>query len=141
MDVYQASLSRFEDVYSNVMSLYIALKSNPKRSVRRADMKQGEVVADPTDFICDVEIKARRVLNPVYYEMFLRLAANEQPELLPAEMRQDLGQAFLKSKLSESGHYRTLFFRVKNQQMHDHIDKNTRQFPEEVVNPEDLLNE
>ncbi len=109
----------FEDVYSNVMALYCFLQGNPKpQAIRRAKLNQsGEVDAESVDFLSDVEIKAKRVLSPTQYRLFLKFAAEEKPESVPQILRQSLGLMFLRSNLNFDGHYRVLYYRAKNDRL------------------------
>lgn len=113
------------------MALYAALRDAGEFQVRRADMKQGEVKAEPMDFCIDVEVKARRALgadttytpdNPIvpdYYaigEWIAVLTAPATYAQVSIKTRELLGLVFEKARLGIDGDYRTLFFRVKNQQ-------------------------
>lgn len=116
-------LQRWEECYGNVMALYVALSSSREQyTIRRAAIGKDGVPADPIDFIADVEIKAKRTLSPVMYEMFLRLAEEGQADLLPKADKQALGLKFLKSNMHEAGDYRTLYFRVKNNQREEAVE-------------------
>lgn len=141
MDVYQASRRRFDEVFGNVMALYMTLKDNPQRTLRRAELKQGEVIAEAIDFLVDVELKAKRILPPIIYEVFMRLAEQGHPEILPDNFKQNLGFLFWKSKMDIAGHYRTLYLRAKNQRLYEEISKEKPSFPEDAMNPEDIPNE
>ncbi len=121
----------FEDVYSNVMALYCFLQGNPKpQAIRRAKLNQsGEVDAEGIDFLADVEIKAKRVLSPTQYRLFLKFAAEEKPESVPQILRQSLGLMFLRSNLNFDGHYRVLYYRAKNDRLQNREEP--MHFPEE----------
>jgi hypothetical protein len=117
---WQHELMSYEDVFSNVMALYVALKSeNRPYSIRRAEMKQGEVTAEPIDFIADVEIKAKRILTPDQYRRFMRLAENDRYNEVPPKYKQTLGVLFQRSNMNYDGDYRVLYFRAKNNQLQD----------------------
>lgn len=109
-------------MYGEVMALYAALQDAGGFQVRRADMKQGEVKAEPMDFCIDVELKAKRALltgNPDYYAVGEWVTVMYHPDTyaqVSVSTREVLGLAFEKGRLGIDGDYRTLFFRVKNQQ-------------------------
>jgi hypothetical protein len=125
------TLLEAEDVFSNVMALYTVLKSQGRpQSIRRAELKQGVVTAESIDFTADVEIKAKRILTPTQYRLFLRFAAEGKYESVPKMLRQSLGLLFLRSNLNYDGDYRVLYYRAKNNQLQDR-DEPTH-FPEEV---------
>lgn len=97
------------------MALYVALINSPhQHKVRRAEMKQGEVAALPVDFLADIEIKAKRSLPASYYHGFLQSAYDDTPEAVPTLTKYILGETFMQHDLNYDGHYRTLYFRVKN---------------------------
>ena len=110
-----------EEVFSEVVALYSTLlNGRGSLKVRRAKIStSGEVQCEPLDYLWDVEIKARDTLDPVNYAMFLRLSYQEQPELLPAHVKEQLGEAFDANGLGIGGAYRSLYFRVKNAQMRE----------------------
>lgn len=139
IDKNEVVLTKWSDAYRDTMALYVTLNGGSTRNIRRAELKQGEVAPDPTDFLADVLLKARRILTPIFYEMLLRLAENDKCELLPPEMQQSLGKVFLERKLGPSGDYKRLYFRAKNQQMREMIARDDRGFPEEEMEAEDIL--
>jgi len=121
-------LLKFEDVFSNVMALYSTLKDNPsKRNV------------DATDFLADVEIKAKRILIPTLYTVFLRIAELGSYEVLPTDLKQQLGKEFLKRKMNLDGDYRVLYYKAKNQRLYETLMQDRPNFPEEDFTAEDLL--
>jgi hypothetical protein len=123
--------TEYEDVFSNVFALYNVLKSeNRPQSLRRAELKQGAVTAEPIDFLADVEIKARRILNPIQYRLVLKYAVEDRYESVPKVLQHALGQLFLNSGMNYDGDYRVLYFRAKNNQLVDR-DEPTH-FPEEA---------
>src|SRR5665213_2060931 len=86
-----------EDVYSNVLALYTVLKSEGRpQSIRRAELKQGQVTAEAIDFTADVEIKAKRLLTPTQYRLFIRFASEGKYESVPKSVKQSLGMLFLR---------------------------------------------
>jgi hypothetical protein len=128
-------LLEFEDTYSNVMALYTVLKSEGRPpAIRRAELKQGEVTAEAIDFICDVEAKAKRLLSPTQYRLFMKFAAEEKYNSVPSTLRQSLGLLFLRSNLNYDGDYRVLYYRAKNNQLHDREEP--MHFPEEEITNE-----
>jgi hypothetical protein len=123
-------LMRAEDAYANVLALLLVLKANPTHILRRAELKQGEVTAEPLDFIADFHLKSKRALSSVHYELLVRLVNNGTPEILPTNLKQSLGRQFIKSKMDISGDYRVLYFRAKNNQLYDRDEP--QHFPEAV---------
>lgn len=118
---WQHELLEYEDVFSNVMALYSVLTNESRpNSIRRAVLNQsGEVDAEPIDFIADVEMKAKRILNPTQYRLLMKFVADEKYEEVPKVIKQQLGVLFLRSKMNYDGDYRVLYFRAKNNQLHD----------------------
>jgi hypothetical protein len=104
------TLRHQEQIFDDVMALYVALQSSHSVCVRRAQLNlRGEVPAEPIDFICDVEIKARRA-------GFYATGSMMDPSLvLTHSLKQAVGKAFLAGGLHIDGPYKTLYFRVKNQ--------------------------
>jgi hypothetical protein len=135
----QVEAVTYRDAFLNVLALYSVLKGTPQQGVRRAELKQGVVVAEAIDFTADVEIKAKRTLTPLYYKVLLQLAVEGKYDLLPIDLQCALGQSFLESKMSYDGDYRVLYYRAKNNQLQDRDEP--MHFPEEPVNAEDILNE
>jgi len=119
----------FRDTFLNVMTLYAVLKAQPSQSIHRAELKQGEVTAEAVDFLADVEIKAKRVLNPTQFRLLLKFANEEKLENVPKTIQQQLGLIFLRSKLNYDGDYRVLYFRAKNDRLQDRDEP--VHFPEE----------
>ena len=134
----QIEAQTFKDVFLNVSALYSVLKGTPQQGVRRAELKQGEVTAEAIDFMADVEIKAKRVLAPLYYEVYLILAGKGNYDLVDTITQCALGEAFYRSDLNYDGAYRVLYYRAKNNQLQDRDEP--MHFPEEPVNAEDILN-
>lgn len=116
--------SRGDRVYHEVMALYLALKDNPNGiRVKRAEMRQGEVKAEPIDFLADVEIKATRYINSLgniqesarkMWQSVLRYP-DTYPHLYIV-IREGLGKMFDIGRLGVDGDYKMLFFRAKNNQ-------------------------
>jgi hypothetical protein len=95
-------------VFDDVLALYMALQSSHSICVRRAQLNlRGEVPAEPIDFICDVDIKAKRA---GYFIPTLMLLSE-----VPQAVKIIVGKAFLLGDLHLDGPYKTLYFRVKNQ--------------------------
>jgi hypothetical protein len=130
MNDTRLELLRSEEVFANVLALYYSLKSNPSLSLKNIDT---------TDFLCDIEIKARRTLTSLQYQMFLRLAEDGSYDVLPTNLKQELGKVFLKTNLGVGGHYRVLYFKAKNARLHETIGQDRMSFPEEIVTPEDII--
>ena len=128
----KTDLLRFEEVYSNVMALYATLKDQPSKNVRNAEA---------IDFLADVEIKAKRVLPPIIYAVFLRVAECGTYDVMPTHFKQDLGREFYNRKLNLDGDYRVLYYKAKNQRLHESIMQERPSFPEEEIVPEDILHD
>ena len=135
----QVEAATYRDCFLNVSALYSVLKGTPQQGVRRAELKQGECIAEAIDFLADVEIKAKRALSSLYYKLFLVLAAEGNYEIFPVDAQCTLGQAFLRSNMNFDGDYRVLYYRAKNNQLQDRPEP--QPFPEEAINPEDILND
>lgn len=122
MEDSEKKMSHADRVYHETMALFAALKDNPNGiQVRRAEIRQGEVKAEPIDFIADVQIKASRYINSLgdtkaevrdHWDYVLRNPDNY--DLLWVGIREALGQAFDTGKLGIDGDYKLLYFRVKN---------------------------
>jgi hypothetical protein len=134
----QVETQTFKDVFLNVSALYSVLKGTPQQGVRRAELKQGEVTAEAIDFMADVEIKAKRVLNTLCYKVYLALAQEGNYAIISSDIQCALGAAFLRGDLNYDGAYRVLYFRAKNNQLMDRDEP--MHFPEEPINAEDILN-
>lgn len=98
-------------VFENVRALYLVVKTAQDEHglpLRRAAMRSnGEVAAESIDFLCDVELKAKRVLFPIEFDMF-----REGMEL-PLTAKIALGEVFQRCKLGVGGDYKSLYFHVK----------------------------
>ena len=134
----QIEAQTFKDCFLNVSALYSVLKGTPQQGVRRAELKQGVVIAEAIDFMADVEIKAKRVLSPIFYWVYMELLRRGKYELLSIDSQCTLGQEFLRSSMNYDGDYRVLYYRAKNNQLMDRDEP--QHFPEEPVNAEDILN-
>ena len=134
----QIEAQAFKDCFMNVSALYSALKGTPQQGVRRAELKQGVVIAEAIDFLADVEVKAKRALSPLYYKVYLQLALDGSYGLLPIDLQCVLGEVFWRSDLDYNGDYRILYFKAKNNRLMDR-DEPTH-FLEEV-NAEDTQSE
>lgn len=124
----------FEDIFSNVFALYYALKSESRpQSVRRAALNAaGEVKAEAIDFLADVEIKSKRVLNVDQYRRLMSLVALDRYNDVPVLYKQSLGLMFLRNDLNYDGAYRVLYYQAKNNRLQDR-DEPTH-FVEETTN-------
>ena len=134
----QVESQTFIDCFLNVSALYSVLKGVPQQGVRRAELKQGEVLAEAIDFLADFEIKAKRVLSPLYYKVLLQLTMDGNYELFPVDLQCALGQEFLRCSMNYDGDYRRLYWQAKNNRLQDREEP--QHFPEEPVNAEDILN-
>src|ERR1700675_571783 len=116
-DIRKEERQKLEMIYDNVMALFTALKDG-RLDVRRAEFKHGEVAAENVDFLCDVQIKARRHLTPAEYALWSVVLENpEQYKFVPEKIRQTLGRVFQQNRLDLAGDYKKLYFKVKNQQV------------------------
>lgn len=82
-------------------------------------MKSGEITPEPIDFVCDIEIKANRILDKDWaakYEWQKVLNDPDSYELLPVDVQNFLGFAFSVNRLGVDGDYRKLYWRVKQEQ-------------------------
>jgi len=98
---------RYDVAFHNVLALYAAIKESGREKLRGTN-------TDAIDFISDVELHAKKVLD-VYYEDFINLIKddpNKYTEVTPM-IRNILGKEFLEAKLSLGGSYRKLYFMVK----------------------------
>jgi len=113
-DTAKSQAQRNEEVYTSVMALYAALKDIGQFRVKRAQVRQGEVPAEALDFICDVEIKAKRAnINAISWHRIL-----QYPETyleLSKEDKRALGKVFKCGQLDVGGPYKKLYFKAKNQ--------------------------
>lgn len=102
---------KYLHVYENVRALYLITRETQDERglpLRRAAIRSnGEVAAESIDFLCDVEMKARRVLYPVEFDMF------REGLDLPLSAKIELGEVFHRCKLGVSGDYKSLYFHVK----------------------------
>lgn len=108
-------LRQREAVFQDVMALYTALHTS-HLSVKRAKLNlRNQVNAEPIDFICDVEIKAKRALSWAEWTWFERTSATPDGyTVLPRHLKQLLGKAFKEGGLHIDGDYKTLYFLAKN---------------------------
>lgn len=104
--------------YSTVSALYQVF-SEGRNSLRtkRAEYRCDEVQSLPIDFLMDCDLKARRALPEPLYQMFLRLAAIGNLNVLPEAAKLLLGKIWLEYGLGVDGAYRTLYYRTKNEQI------------------------
>ena len=131
MSMMELQIARPEDTFKNVIALYTALIENRHNMrVRQVELNMnGEVTAEPLDFLLDVEKKARRVLTPRQYTLFYLYSLHNHPELIPADVQLALGTVWCENDLGIDGPYRTLYFRVKNktdrERLYSSLDENT----------------
>lgn len=111
-----ATQSRWETAFTEVMALYSVLKNSPRIAAKRAKLNlRNQVNAEPIDFICDVEIKAKRCLSAPQYAWFESVVAiPDGYKLLPASIQEALGKTFVIGRLHLDGDYKALFFMAKN---------------------------
>ena len=112
----------FIEEFNSVVALYSMLKANSmslrvKQAVYRAD----EVASEPLDFIIDVEVKVKRAVGQMFYDMFLRAVYNENLEILSETLRVALGRTFYEYGLGPDGAYRRLYYKTKNDQVRSYM--------------------
>jgi hypothetical protein len=123
MTATQKELHRlWEETYQDVMALYATLRDSNNIEVRRTRMVMGEAIAEPIDFLCDVDLKAQRAFSspvrPATANISLWTMVRNDPESymnLPIVLRRWLGEYFVNHNLGTDGDYKTLYFRTKNQ--------------------------
>jgi hypothetical protein len=116
-ETVKQDLSHAAEAYLNAMALYAALKDANDFRVRRAEIRQGGVPAEPIDFVCDVEYRAKQAVlrNPRLQPMWQILLRDPWDyESMPEQYREEIGQEFLTGNLGIEGDYKVLYFRVKN---------------------------
>lgn len=103
--------SKYEHVFESVQALYSVVKEAQQDyglPMRRATLRSnGEVAAESIDFLCDVELKARRILSPIMFNMFV------QGLEIPTWWKEVLGKHFKENRLGVGGDYKALYFHVK----------------------------
>lgn len=107
--------TKYDLVYGQVMALYTALREANEFRVRRAEMRQGEVKAEPIDFCADVDVKAVRALFSDGYAISMwhnTVEDSEQYHRMPVYIRELLGKAFDEGHLGPTGDYRALYARL-----------------------------
>ena len=101
----------YQRVFDDVWALYRVVKTAQEEHglpLRRAAIRSnGEVAAESIDFLCDCELKAKRVLSTIEYGMFV-LGLE-----IPSWSKVVLGEIFLRCRLGVSGEYKSLYFHVK----------------------------
>jgi hypothetical protein len=108
--------------FNCVVALYSVLKANSTSlRVKQAVYRQDEVAAEPLDFIIDVEIKVKRTIGQMFYDMFLRAVFNENLEILSEELRTELGRTFFGYGLGLDGAYAKLYYKTKNDQVRSYM--------------------
>lgn len=106
-----------KESYLAAMAAYAIIRTTNLAQVRRAEMRQGEIKAEPIDFVCDIEVRAKKTLTD-RNELILWWDVLEEPDRypdLPEYLQETLGMAFQQYDLSIAGPYRQLYFRLKNQ--------------------------
>jgi hypothetical protein len=102
---------KYQHVFESVFALYQVVKTAQEEHglpLRRAAIRSnGEVAAEAIDFLCDVELKAKRVLFPTEFEVF------KAGLDLPVAAKIDLGEMFYRCRLGMGGDYKNLYFHVK----------------------------
>ena len=114
-----------EETFKNVIALYTSLVENRQNMrAKQAELNMnGEVTAEPMDFLFDCEMKAKRVLTQRQYTFFRVFSENGMPQLIPVDIQLALGTVWYETKLDIDGPYRSLYFRVKNRMDREHLNK------------------
>lgn len=110
-------LQQYEQTYIAALALYDVLRASGMIQVRRAELRQGEVKAEPIDFVADIEMRATNTLSTKEWLLKWWDILEEPwryPDL-PKEIQRELGKVFFENDLGIEGHYRMLYFKVKNQ--------------------------
>ena len=104
--------------FKTVAALYQVFAEN-KNSLRNKQVtyRGDEIESLPIDFLMDCDLKARRALPEPLYQMFLRLAAMGNLDVLPEAAKLLLGKVWFEYGLGVEGSYKTLYFRTKNEQI------------------------
>lgn len=132
MTMLGLEVTRAENVFRNVSALYATLiEGRNQMRVRRVELNMNnEVSAEPLDFLCDVESKAKRTLSPRQYTLFQCFAKASATQLTSLEVQLALGEIWYKTGLDLDGTYASLYFRIKNAQaresMKARIENGTR---------------
>jgi hypothetical protein len=120
MSIYSKTQERlYTETFENVMALYTALIDDEYMlRVKRAEIRQdGEVAAEPLDFLIDVQLKIRRALPAFESMVYVRMADAGNYGLASPDQKLALGQVFLEFGLGVDGAYRKLYHRTKNNQV------------------------
>lgn len=125
MTMLGLNVSRPEETFKNVIALYTALVENKRNlRVKRVELNMnGEVTAEPMDFLFDVEKKAKRVLTPRQYTFFQVYTLNGAPQLISADIQLALGTVWYQTEMDIDGPYRSLYFRIKNRMDRERFTK------------------
>lgn len=103
-------LEVWKETCTSALALYLALKDSHLIRVKRAEVKQGGVPAEPIDFCADVAMRLASYPAAIV-EALLVDPAN--PLLTAASVL--VGKKLEDSDLGPTGHYATLYFKIKNQ--------------------------
>lgn len=114
-------ITHAEDVYNSVVALYsVLLEGREQLRVRRAVLGvNNECKAEELDFLADVELRAKQALSPKQYALFLAYTLASAPYLVPEDAQLALGTVWNANGLSLDGSYRSLYFKIKNQNERD----------------------
>lgn len=106
----------WEDSYNAALALYAVLRGSHTIRVKRAEMRTGEVPAEPIDFCADLEMRASQAFplrEQVYFWNIILQDPDEYPNI-PQIMKQVLGKTIERFDLGVTGHYQRLYYRIKN---------------------------
>ena len=114
--------TRNMDAFNSTVALYSTLKANSRSlRVKQVLYRADEAECLPVDFLIDVEVKTKRAVGQSFYDLFLRAIYNDDTEILPEYMREDLGRTFIEYGLTPEGSYRRLYYQVKNDQVRSYL--------------------
>lgn len=97
----------------HVMPSVCGLDSASEKAKIKLTAHRAEAQELPGDFLCDVEIKTKRLLPKVFYDMFIRLGVAGTLDVLPEHIKLSLGKTWKYWGLTEEGAYHTLYAKNK----------------------------
>lgn len=103
----------YTETFSNVMTLYSALKEEEYK----LRTSRNKIDKDSLDFVYDVQLKVRRVLNGFDAQVFLRMADAGNYALATPETKLALGHVFTEFGLDIDGIYKIVYYHTKNEQV------------------------
>lgn len=109
-------LQVWEEAFNAALALYAVLRGSHTIRVRRAEMRSGEVVAEPIDFCADLEMRASHAFRTAETRWMWKGVLQDPDSYidLPQYMKQLLGADIERFDLGVGGHYKRLYYRVRN---------------------------